>query len=397
MASTVAGTSLAVPSSQRSNFRIQISIALMLALGIASFFWLDSRYPALLKKLHSGTAIKTSGVLSFDAKLPVAPPMPLATRIERTTINWMWTNRVGMTFSLFFGAAVLTLLPLLPRRRFRSPAANTALGAITGVPLGVCANCVAPIGQSLYEGGASSTTVLATMISSPMLNVVVLTMVFALFPPGVALLRVAVPLVLLAMVPWLVGQTKPVEVQCQVPSAGWLVPATGTVKQYLKNLARLAATTIPFMILAALLGAIVAELIPSHAREFSGYRARRPRRSISSGTDGIRCRRRFHSDDARRADALCRHFALHTGSVQCLSDADRRTNDVMENIRPGVCGGYGAGHCRWTRDGTHVGFQPTVNEAASLMKLQRLQSPSLRNLQRIAQRRQRLAPQVSAG
>jgi uncharacterized membrane protein YraQ (UPF0718 family) len=103
------------------------------------------------------------------------------------------------------------------------------------------------------------------MISSPMLNIVVLTMVFTLFPPGVALLRVAVPLALLAMVPWLVGQTKPVDVPCQVPSAGWLVPATGTVKQYLKNLARLAATTIPFMILAALLGAIVAELIPSHA------------------------------------------------------------------------------------------------------------------------------------
>lgn len=265
MASTVAGTSLAVPSSERTNFRIQTSIALILALGIASFFWIDSRYPALLKKLHSGTAIKTSGVLSFDAKLPVAPQMPLATRIERTTVNWMWTNRIGMTFSLFFGAAVLTLLPLLPRRRFRSAAANTALGAITGVPLGVCANCVAPIGQSLYEGGASSTTVLATMISSPMLNVVVLTMVFALFPPGVALMRVAVPIVLLAMVPWLVGQTKQVEVQCQVPSAGWLLPATGTVQQYLKNLARLAATTIPFMILAALLGAIVAELLPSHA------------------------------------------------------------------------------------------------------------------------------------
>jgi uncharacterized membrane protein YraQ (UPF0718 family) len=263
MASSVAGTSLVVPSAERANFRIQISIALILALGIASFFWIDSRYPALLKKLHSGTAVKTSGVLSFDAKLPVAPQMPLATRIERTTVNWMWTNRIGMTFSLFFGAAVLTLLPLLPRRRFRSAAANTALGAVTGIPLGVCANCVAPIGQSLYEGGASSTTVLATMISSPMLNLVVLTMVFALFPPGVALLRVAVPLVLLALVPWLAGETRQLEVHCQLPSPGWLVPATGTVKQYLKNLTRLAATAIPFMILAALLGAIVAELVPA--------------------------------------------------------------------------------------------------------------------------------------
>ena len=265
MASTVAGTSVAVPSSEKADSRIPISISLILALGIASFFWIDSRYPALLKKLHNGAAIKTSGVLSFDAKFPVAPQMPLATRIERTTVNWMWTNRIGMTFSLFFGAAVLTLLPLLPRRRFRSPAANTALGAITGVPLGVCANCVAPIGQSLYQGGASSTTVLATMISSPMLNLVVLTMVFALFPPGVAFLRVVVPIVLLVLLPWLVGETRPVEVQCQLPSAGWVVPAAGTVKQYLKNLARLAATTIPLMILAALLGAIVAELIPAQA------------------------------------------------------------------------------------------------------------------------------------
>jgi uncharacterized membrane protein YraQ (UPF0718 family) len=240
-----------------------MAIAALLALSIASYFWIDSRYPALLKKLHSGPAIKTSGVLSFDAKLPVAPQMPLATRIERTTVNWMWTNRIGMTFSLLFGAAVLTLLPLLPRRRFQSAAANTALGAITGVPLGVCANCVAPIGQSLYEGGASASTALAAMISSPMLNVVVLTMVFALFPPAVALMRVAVPIVLLAMAPWLVGQTKPVEVHCQVPSAGWLVPATGTVRQYLRNLTQLAATTIPFMILAALLGAIVAELVPA--------------------------------------------------------------------------------------------------------------------------------------
>ena len=262
MASTVAGT-LAVPSSSRSALRLQISVALLLALGIASYFWIDSRYPNLLKKLHSGTAIKTSGVLSFDAKMPVTPQMPLATRIERTTVNWMWTNRIGMTFSLFFGAAVLTLLPLLPRRQFSSAAADTALGAITGVPLGVCANCVAPIGQSLYQGGASSTTVLATMISSPMLNVVVLTMVFALFPPGIALLRVAVPLVLIALVPWLVGQTKSVGVVCPVPSAGWLLPVTGTFTQYLKNLARLALTTIPFMILAALLGAIVAELVPA--------------------------------------------------------------------------------------------------------------------------------------
>ena len=264
MSSTVAAASLDVPVSSRVGVRVSIVIAVLLALGIGSYFWVDSRYPSLLKKLHSGSSIKASGVLSFDAKMPVSADMPLTARIERTTVNWMWTNRIGMTFSLFFGAALLTLLPLLPRRRFRSAAANTALGVVSGVPLGVCANCVAPIGQSLFQGGASEATVIATMISSPMLNVVVLTMVFALFPPGVATLRMLVPLILLVMVPWL---TRPEQsmpgVVCEVRGDGWLLPATDTLQRYLKNLARLAITTIPFMILAALLGAIVAELVPA--------------------------------------------------------------------------------------------------------------------------------------
>ena len=265
MSSTVAGTSLVFSDSARSSLRLQVAISLILALGIGSYFWVDSRYPALLKKLHSGVSIKTAGVLSFDAKLPVAAQMPPLARVSRTTVNWLWTNRIGMTFGLCFGAALLTLLPLLPTRRFRSTAANTALGAVMGVPLGVCANCVAPIGQSLYQGGASSGTVLATMISSPMLNVVVLTMAFALFSPGIALVRLAVPFVLLALMPWLAGQahTSPTVV-CDAPS-GWMLPAAVTLKQYLENLARLAVTTIPFMLLAAILGALVAELVPAQA------------------------------------------------------------------------------------------------------------------------------------
>jgi uncharacterized membrane protein YraQ (UPF0718 family) len=115
----------------------------------------------------------------------------------------------------------------------------------------------------LYEGGASATTALAAMISSPTLNVVVLTMLFALFPPGVALVRVAAPLVLIAMMPWLTRSEQLLAVAaCDVPSSGWLLPVSGTLRQYVKNLLKLALTTIPFMILAALLGAIVAEMFP---------------------------------------------------------------------------------------------------------------------------------------
>src|SRR5215471_2317875 len=140
----------AVPAtSTRSRYGVQIAVATLLALAMASYFWVDSRYPALVKKLHSGKAITVKGAISFDALLPVKPDMPLAARVGRTTVNWMWTNRVGMTFGVGFGAAMLTLLPLLPKRRFQSAAGNTMFGALLGTPLGVCANCVAPIGLGL--------------------------------------------------------------------------------------------------------------------------------------------------------------------------------------------------------------------------------------------------------
>src|SRR5207302_11484425 len=168
MTSGAGSAHLASLASARRGLLVQVFVALILTISIGSYFWVDSRYPALLKKLHSGKAVRLSGTLSFDALMPVAPAMPLTTRIGHTTVNWMWTNRIGMTFGICFGAAMLTLLPLLPRIKFQSGFGNTLLGGAAGVPLGVCANCVAPIGKGMYESGASPNTVLATMISSPL-------------------------------------------------------------------------------------------------------------------------------------------------------------------------------------------------------------------------------------
>ena len=62
------------------------SVAALLALAMASYFWVDSRYPPLVKKLHSGKAIAVKGAISFDALLPVKPDMPLAVRAGCTTV-----------------------------------------------------------------------------------------------------------------------------------------------------------------------------------------------------------------------------------------------------------------------------------------------------------------------
>jgi uncharacterized membrane protein YraQ (UPF0718 family) len=244
---------------------MQALVAGALALGIAAYFWIDSRYPALLKKLASGKGIHVSGPLSFDALLPVTAQMPFWTRVLNTAVDWAYTNRIGMTFGVFFGAAVVTLLAYLPTRRLAGTWANTALGAGIGTPLGVCANCVAPIGRGLFTGGASAETMLAAMIASPTLNVVVLTMAFTLLPLKLALVRLAAPLVLLALVPVLTRGRKAVDAGACVieirPSR-----AVGTViKAYLTNLAKLALATVPWMLLAGLLGSLVVELVPTAA------------------------------------------------------------------------------------------------------------------------------------
>jgi len=99
---------------------------------IASVFWVDSRYPALIKRYHAGTHVKAQGALTFGAIYSVDRSMPYLNRVWRTTINWLDANRIGMTFSFLFGPAALAFLSTLRRRRTKSRYLNTVLGAIAG-------------------------------------------------------------------------------------------------------------------------------------------------------------------------------------------------------------------------------------------------------------------------
>ena len=105
---------------------------------------------------------------------------------------------------------------------------------------------------------------LATMISSPMLNVVVLVMALTLLPLPMAIVRLAAPLLLLAIVPMLVGKSRSRRepVVCAL-EAGPSRSVVAVPKAYLKNLGRLGLTTLPWMVVAGLLGAILVQLIPA--------------------------------------------------------------------------------------------------------------------------------------
>jgi uncharacterized membrane protein YraQ (UPF0718 family) len=257
----------AVSSPVHRQKRLELVIAAILALSIASIFWSAQRYPALLKKLHQGSTLSVKGALSFDALLKVTPEMPAAERVARTATNWLWTNRFGMYFALPFGAAMMTMLAQTNRpKRFQSTAANIVCGSLAGMPAGVCTNCATPIAQSLLVSGASTRLTIAAMISSPSFNPVVVAMAFVLFPWRLAIARIVVPALLLLLLPLLVKERAAQALGLQMEElpqpAG--VRALSFAKTFLRNLLRLTLLTLPWMLLAALLGAIAVEMIPAY-------------------------------------------------------------------------------------------------------------------------------------
>ena len=132
--------------------------------------------------------------------------------------------------------------------------------------MGVCTNCATPVGQSLLYGGASTRLTVAAMISSPCFNPVVLAMAFVLFPLPLALARVVMPGLLIAMLPLLIPENRETPSTIDLPDLPRPVSMRllAFISTYGRNLLRVTLLTLPWMLLAALLGAVIAELVPTY-------------------------------------------------------------------------------------------------------------------------------------
>ena len=247
------------------------SLAIFLMVVTGGIFWVDSRYPALMKRYSAGQKISAKGALTFGTVYAVDRTMPLTTRVYRTTVNWLDANRIGMTFSFLFGPAALTFLAMVRTRRTKSRYLNVLLGAVAGTPMAVCTNCVAPIARGLYASGMSTESVLSAMFASPALNVVVLAMTFALFPMPVAILKIAtVAFLIFVFAPMMASKENqaaeryvcPVEIPV---SETWGQAILGVLKSYVKGFWYVSRVAFPLMILAAVLGALAVELLPQNA------------------------------------------------------------------------------------------------------------------------------------
>lgn len=254
----------------------RVVFALLMVAVLAALFWTQSRYPALDEKTLMSGAIQLEDPISFDPVYPVSLDMPVYERIAKTTVNWLDTNKKGMTFGILIAAAFLTLFGYLQRRSFAGGFSNSFLGLAMGAPLGVCVNCAAPIARGLYSGGLRAETTLSAMIASPTLNIVVLTMLFSLFPVYMALAKIALSVfVILVAVPLICRMlpSEELEIKQKIdvpPATGWDAGAresyihalAGFLISYGKNLWFIVKMTVPLMFLAGFLGAIAGTLLP---------------------------------------------------------------------------------------------------------------------------------------
>ena len=126
------------------NYKKRIAILIILIVSLLAWFWMGSRYPAMDEKAAMAGEVVMADVLSFEAHFPVDASAPMWRKIFHSTLNWILTNRQGMTFGVLLATLVLTLLQL--RRRlssFRSVFRDILKGVLIGAPLGVCVNCAA--------------------------------------------------------------------------------------------------------------------------------------------------------------------------------------------------------------------------------------------------------------
>ena len=246
---------------------------------VAIYFWTSSRYPDLSAKAVLGEHAAMSN-LGFAPIINIDDSFSFWQKVFAETINWINTNKKGMSFSFFIGASFLTFMPLLRRKRFKYGFTNSLFGMALGAPLGICVNCAAPIARSLHAAGSSLQTSLAALISSPTLNIVVITMAFSVLPFYLVAMKLAFTfLFILVIIPlacrYLFYQEASAQDSsefCEIENVidstlnkeqdTWKGAASWFIKTYLKNFLFLLKIALPLMFLAGFLGSLLTFILP---------------------------------------------------------------------------------------------------------------------------------------
>src|SRR3989449_82569 len=184
-AMTGAGQSAAGGHDDRSGYLVAGFVLLLVVLcGLVYYKW--------------GGAIRTvSGVRELGRWSGTADGLTTG-GVLRVTLFYFRRIWIALAYGLLIGAAVRAFVP--PRRvagllSWGGPVRRQVAAGLAGAPPMLCSCCIPPIFQSGYERGARVGLALPAMVAFPGVNPAALLLTAILFPPSLAVARIAAVLV----------------------------------------------------------------------------------------------------------------------------------------------------------------------------------------------------------
>gem|GEM_PF-3985842 len=259
-------------------------VLLPLLLVLTVYFWTQSRYPSLMKKLATPDRVEFNS-LSFRAWVPLLPEDTMPTRVLKQSLNWYEANWRGMTFGFLLAAGALAMFRLRrrdpsldegdssPSSRQSSWGLGAGWGTLIGAPLGLCTNCSVPLARATLATQLPASTAFAIVMVSPTLNPIALEILWQEFGPVEFSFRLLGTLLLLIMMvqvlKWLPPRRQ-VEAPVQSPEPvspeiRWGKAVTLALRTWLWGLGQVLIWTLPAMLATGVLGGPVIELAPLEA------------------------------------------------------------------------------------------------------------------------------------
>ena len=238
-------------------------------------FWTQSRYDQLAIKSTLGLRNITQG-LAFEQIVIYDPGYHIFFKILVSFLNWCYTNWKGMVFGILLAASTLTLFQSMSYRPSKYRLLNMLQGLFLGFPLGVCVNCATPVAQGMNRAKMPLETLLSTLFASPSLNIVVLSMMFSLLPVYFGVIKLVGFLIFIVCIYFLFEKTAlfgagGASVQAEEchydpgenrESGGSGKRKSAYIPGFASNLWNVVQISLPFMLLAALLGSTLIEFLP---------------------------------------------------------------------------------------------------------------------------------------
>ena len=243
---------------------------------ICLYFWIYSRYPDLDAKAVMSKSGTVSDLLSVWPIFVVNEHDHYFIKIMKSYVNWIMDNKKGMAFGLIIGGFVISLFKYIKFEKSKYSWVNSFYGILMGTPLGVCVNCAMPIFKGITQHRKIEMA-FAMMISSPTLNIIIVSLAFSMFPFYLAAIKLGFSFfavfVLVPIISKTIGEKKLTGPEdflnnnsisaygdCAITSTeyeSWFSSIKQVAKDNYHSFKFILKTTVPLMFLAGFLGSFI--------------------------------------------------------------------------------------------------------------------------------------------